>query len=71
MGRAFFGPDQTGMSMSVSLFESSTEIEARELAEFQGQVAVLAGTRYEVDRVVARGGMSVVLLAFEIGRAHV
>lgn len=51
--------------MSVSLSEPTTEIEARELAEFQGQVAALAGERYEVDRALARGGMSVVLLAFD------
>jgi serine/threonine-protein kinase len=39
--------------------------QAEELAEFQGLVTLLAPDRYEVDRVIARGGMSVVLLAFD------
>ncbi|HSB55639.1 MAG TPA: serine/threonine-protein kinase [Gemmatimonadales bacterium] len=51
--------------MNTSIVDNGVETEARELAEFQGQVVVLTGDRYEVERVIARGGMSVVLLAFD------
>jgi serine/threonine-protein kinase len=51
--------------MSTSIVDNGVETEAQELAEFQGQVTLLTGERYEVDRVIARGGMSVVLLAFD------
>lgn len=50
--------------MTASLVHSP-ETETQELVEFQGQVTLLAGDRFEVDRVIARGGMSVVLLAFD------
>lgn len=43
----------------------SAESQAEELVEFQRQVSLLAGSRYQVERVIARGGMSVVLLAFD------
>jgi serine/threonine protein kinase len=39
--------------------------DATELEELERQVAVLTGGRYEIERVIARGGMSVVLLAFD------
>jgi serine/threonine-protein kinase len=39
--------------------------ESAELEELERQLAVLAGGRYEIERVIARGGMSVVLLGFD------
>lgn len=51
--------------MTASILDNGAVPEAQELAEFQGQVATLTGVRYEVDRVIARGGMSIVLLAFD------
>lgn len=51
--------------MTATVTAPGTESPAEELVEFQRQVSVLAQARYEVERVVAKGGMSVVLLAFD------
>lgn len=44
---------------------TSAAIEPDELETFGHLASLLTGDRYEVDRVIARGGMSVVLLAFD------
>jgi len=51
--------------MSASHAGTSAETEVEELEAFEHQVSLLAGGRYEVERIIARGGMSVVLLAFD------
>lgn len=51
--------------MTATCTATGTESQAEELVEFQRQVSLLTGGRYEVERVIARGGMSVVLLAFD------
>ncbi len=51
--------------MTATLTAPSPEAQAEELVEFQRQVSALAAGRYEVERVIAKGGMSVVLLGFD------
>src|SRR5262245_36738449 len=51
--------------MIASCTQPGVLTQTEELEEFQRLVSLLAPERYEVERVIARGGMSVVLLAFD------
>ena len=51
--------------MPVPTVGSNTESDAAELEAFARQASGLTAGGYEVERIIARGGMSVVLLAFD------